>query len=199
MATLAQLREIIRSILREPAPARWQNSDLDRYINGCVLEIARTMERRKSAAIDVAANTPYVQPPTDCLVPDELFWLKTGETEKRELYPATSTMPPDVASGTPTYYYLLEDRIYLYPVPDSSGVLYLTYFWRPASLVNDNDTLAVEDTDQLIINYAVWRAYLEDGDPMAQLWEAEFAKELARWATIEQARHSMAFRPKAEW
>ena len=199
MATLVQLRELIRSILREPVPARWQNSDLDRYINMGVLEVARAMERRKSATVAVASGTAYVDLPTDCLTLDELFWLKTGETAKRELYPATDTMPPDAEPGTPAYYYFLEGRIYLYPVPDANGTLYITYFWRPAALVNDGDTLAVEDTDQLLVDYAVWRAYLEDGNPMAQVWEAEFAKELARWSAIEQQRQSMSFRPRAEW
>ena len=57
MATLAELRALVRSILREPVPARWSNADIDRYINAGVLEIARAMERRKSATVAVVPGT----------------------------------------------------------------------------------------------------------------------------------------------
>lgn len=192
---LAELISNVRSILREPVPARWSNNDIKRYINNAIQDLAKLSSKEKTVTLSVLSGTSNIDVPTDVLNLVRLYW--EDENIKKELYSAIDGYPLDNTElGTPIYYYIINDKIEIRPIPLLNGNLIIQYIPKPALLVNDTDEPSIKNADEAIISYAVWRALLEDGNPMAQLWEADYVKNAMKWQSVEAENYVLPFKVK---
>lgn len=194
--TLAEIRAAVKSNLRDAAASsqsRWPNSEIDRYINMGLLDIARSADRRKLISQNVAGGAETVAMPNDCLVLEGLAWEQNGV--RYALQPASGDLPgSNGVTGLPTVYWILGDYVYLRPVPNANGTLWFVYRPRPPALVNDSDTPSLPDVDNLLIAYATWKCFLADGDGQFQLWQNEYTMELSRWLNSERQQQYKARR-----
>lgn len=68
-------------------------------------------------------------------------------------------------SGTPTLYYILNDKIYLIPTPSSTDTIKLYYYKSPATLSATSSTLETPPIyDDAIVCYMVYMAYKKDAE-----------------------------------
>lgn len=197
--TLLELIEKTRSVLREPVAARWTDDDIKRYLNSGLTDLAKLSEKISKTTVDVTANTQSVQIPADVLVLKSIYWFD-DTSGKNELYVSYDSLPEDdETTGVPSEYFTIDGEIVLYPIPETDGRLLLTYTKKPSLLVNDTDTPEYDNCEDALISYAVWRAYLEDGDPRAVLWENDYAKQALKWQTVESENYSQPFRVREWW
>ncbi len=197
--TLSELITAVRNILREPVAARWTDNDIKRYLNSGLSDLAKLSEKTKTSSISVTYSTSSIVIPSDVLAIKTLYWYDAN-SGKIELEPSVESMPDDdISTGTPEKYYLLDDNIILRPIPVIDGTLYLAYTKKPAQLLNNTDTPELKDSDDALISYAVWRAYFEDGDPRATLWENDYAKQALKWQAVEMENYEQPFRVKEWW
>lgn len=193
--TLGELITQVRSILREPVPARWSDDDIKRYINNAIQDLAKLSEREHIITIPVTAGTLNVTVPTEVLKLREVYWEDING--RIELDHALDGYPlNDTETGIPTYYYYIGDKLEIRPVPALDGIIILKYTKRPAELVNDTDTPEILYADEAIKCFAVWKALLEDGNPLASVWENEYAKESLKWLAVESENYDRPFRVK---
>lgn len=192
---LAELIMNVRSILREPIPARWSDSDIIRYINNAIKDLAKLSFKENTITLSVLSGTPNINMPADVLNLVRVYW--EDENVKRELYSAINGYPLDNTElGTPSCYYVINDKIEIRPIPLLNGSLVIQYIPKPALLVNNTDEPSIKNADEAIISYAVWRALLEDSNPMAQLWEADYVKNAIKWQSLEAENYVLPFKIK---
>ncbi|GAB7387353.1 hypothetical protein BSNK01_11890 [Bacillaceae bacterium] len=197
--TLKEMRERVRSILQEPVPARWSDEDINGYLNEGLLDLAFMAQRPKSTEIPLAAGQSTVTFPSDFLSIREIYW---GDTKgKKPLYLAVEDLPlDDETKGTPKKFYLLNGTIEIRPIPDEAKNVYIVYVATPKELVNDNDVPEFPRCERVLISYAVYRAYYEDGDPRSQLWRQDFDQQLVNWLTVDrQTQPTNTFQVKDVW
>jgi hypothetical protein len=197
--TLKEIRTRIRSILQEPFPARWQDTDINAYINAGLRDIAILAERIRTKTIDVAIGVETVTFPTDMLTLKTIYW---GDGSQRyELDKALNTYPSDdTTQDDPTTAYIYDQAIHLRPKPQAAGKVTIVYHMKPVDMTLDADTPELQGAEDALISYGVYRAYFEDGDPRSQLWEQDYSKEQLKWLAVERENNnSPAFQVKARW
>lgn len=87
--------------------------------------------------------------------------------------------------GKPVYYSLMENEVYVYPVPDKEYELRLISFFRPSEDIDLEDDIPTEDDWVGLFMYGVmWRAYLKDDtesfSQKALYYESKYKEELLR-------------------
>jgi len=95
--------------------------------------------------------------------------LYTGETQ--------------TSSGTPDYYYIWNDNIYLYPIPDYSGTdnLLINYYTYPNYMTNDTDEplIPLPYHEVLVLGACVRaRQYNDESTPEAELIRREYEEKI---------------------
>lgn len=192
-----QLRTAIRSVLKEPTAARWSDTDINDYINNALEEVSRALMRMKTVTSSVLKDAETVSLPSDCLVLHELYWIDSNddkteiERQFEDQVPMTDTADD---TGTPTKFWLINDTVYLRPVPDANGTVEFLYYWEMPDLDSDDDTPALSGLNNVIKAHAVYEAYFDDGDPRYEIWEDRRNKELLSWLSIEASICSTGFK-----
>jgi hypothetical protein len=190
---LATLRATVRRILfdqADPSASRWSNEDLNRFFNEALLEVSRSAMRRKKTELSFLAGEQSKPLPADMISLDgPPQWRDSGGTDRYELARAEEPYPLDDATGSPEEYWLLEDGIYLRPIPEVGGTLTLVYFKKFPVLVNDTDVPEPQNVDGILIAYAMWQALDFDGSPLAQVWQQKFIAHMAAWAREEERKY----------
>lgn len=195
---LGQLRAKVRSILQEPVPARWSNTDIDGYLNDGLQDMAKIAERLRTKEVAVTAGTATITFPDDLLILHSVYW--GDSSSKTELLLAKDNLPADdLTQDTPVYFYLLDGSIRLRPIPNEDKNIYFVYYWKPKIMLDDTDMPELEGTENALISYAVYRAYFEDGDPRAALWEQDYAKQQLKWLAIENQNNPDIMQVKEVW
>lgn len=159
----------------------------DRYFNNALAELASLSRRRRTASANINADGTFTLP-ADCLVLKAVNY--NGENYKVELKPYPGNTLPQVMTGTPAYYYQVENTFYLIP-KQISGSVSIYYIPRPASLVNDQDVPELEDSGPALIALAAQR-WLEDNtddDTDIARWRAIAAGRKADWLAMDMKRH----------
>lgn len=138
---------------------------------------------------------------------NEVIWnaVRLKRINRRELagekglsYGGTDT------TGNPIYYWKYDNKIGLYPVPDSAQTLEIRY----NSSFTSDITLAASDTSTTIlsqltedmqwncIHYMLWRIYLKDQDDRAivekQIWDEFLQDAQTEWFNINHGDENMA-------
>jgi hypothetical protein len=185
------LRTAIRSVLMEPAAARWGDADINGYINNAIAEVSRALLRKKTAEVSVLAGTETVTLPSDCAVPTDLFW--NDDKIARVL---DEEIPTGSDTGTPDRYWLIDDVVYFRPIPDEDGSAKFVYYYNLPSLSTDTDSPALDGLDNFIKAHGVYEAYFDDSDPRYELWNQRRAQELAAFLSLEASKYSIGFKVK---
>ncbi len=189
----ATLRATVRRILFDqaaPSASRWSDDDLNRFLNEALLEVSRSAMLRKKAELSFLAGEQSKPLPADLLSIDGLpQWLESGGTERYELARAEEPYPLDDASGSPEEYWLLENGIYLRPIPEFGGTLTLVYFKKFPALLNDTDLPEPENVDGILIAYAMWQALDFDGNPLSQIWQQKFIAGMVAWGRDDERKY----------
>ena len=97
----------------------------------------------------------------------------------------------DTGTGTPSHYYIYDDRFGLAPAPTSGGhVIEFDYYYLPADFAADTSTSPFDEIfDYAIIWYAVslYKRHQEDVNGLL-LAEAKYQDEILKMSQRKQAR-----------
>lgn len=66
--------------------------------------------------------------------------------------------------GTPQYYVIIGDDIYLYPTPNAAINISFRYYAMPETITEAVDPVIPADYHDILVDYALWRAYLAEHD-----------------------------------
>ena len=155
----------------------------------------RCMEHRASAY--VAAGTDHISLPWKRVDGDwdvflemrDLVWKGSGTVRNlRYTAPDTYSAEQMTRSGMPTHYTIIGHDLYLMPVPDADGDVFLTYYAEipPLSAVQTmNDVLMLAPDLYLyaaLIEAAAWTR----GSVPAELWNQYYQEARSKWNEAEQ-------------
>lgn len=176
------------------------------WLNQSQSRIARHAEIRDlftTSTVTKVAGTATYTLPTDFLratglvdVTDDIdLEYREDPNELRLLNQGT------VNRGTPVLYSFSEGGLLLYPVPDASGSLTLTYYKRPTDMSADGDTsILPADYHDLMVSWTLSRAYRSEDDPqMSQFYMAEYIRDLALMTSDRQYEDSSPRQVPGTW
>ena len=184
----------VRSLLDEPNPQFWQNSELTNWINEACADIARRVEwKRTTANITVTEGTQDYTAPEDVYRIYRLEYVPVGSDsqttytcefrgymEMDQIWGINQQWP----ASYPLYYTLWKVppsmTIILYPVPAQGGQLNVYYYQQitPASNPDTDYIDALEGWEDVVYDYAVYRALRKDADPRWQEFKATYEDKI---------------------
>lgn len=176
--TLLQVRTQVRDYLDEASAQFWTDSNINDYINEACADIARRAEwKRNKATVAVTANVQTYMMPTDLYRAHRVEFQQTGASdiytvefrgymEMDQIWGINQQWP----ANYPLYYtlwgYPPSMSAILYPVPANAGSLFVYYYQTITTAVSDSDDVDIlEGWEDLIYDYAVYRALRKDADP----------------------------------
>ena len=174
----------VRSFLNEPTAQEWSDAQLTAYLNMGQADVQRKGEQlRAEATISVVPNQQKYTSPTDTLRIYRLEYIPVGSQQTYSLeFRGYNEM--DAIWGTyqqytgafPSLYTLWAHppnlNIVLYPVPSTVAAMNCFYYRQPVSMVNTTDTIdCLPGFEDVIYDYAVYRALRQDADPR---WQDQF-------------------------
>lgn len=197
--TLTQITTNIRSLLDEPNPQFWSNTELTNWINEACAEIARKTEwKRTSANISVVAETQQYTGPTDMI---RIYRITFNPTSSMDTYTVEfrGMMEMDQIWGInqewpasyPLYYTTWKVppsiNIILYPVPSQAGTLEVFYYQTITPVVSGSDDVDIlEGYEDIVEDYTCYRALRKDADPRWQEFKQTYEDKLV--ALYENSR-----------
>jgi hypothetical protein len=82
------------------------------------------------------------------------------------------------STGSPIYYYIKGNEIWLYPTPQEAGTASIEYTALLPTITTSIDSEAPELLDQAIAYKAVTILFKQIGKPERELWEQEYQSEI---------------------
>lgn len=189
--TLTTMLTNIRSLLDEPNPQFWSNTELTNWINEACAEVARKIEwKRAQTNIDVDAQTQQYTGPTDMIriyrmtfQPDNSMDTYTvefrGMMEMDQIWGINQEWP----ASYPLYYTTWKVppllTVILYPVPSQDGTLTVYYYQTITPVVSGSDNVdMLEGYEDIVEDYACYRALRKDADPRWQEFKSTYEDKL---------------------
>lgn len=176
--TLATMITNVRSLLDEPNPQFWQNSELTNWINEACAEIARKCEwKRAQATIAVLANTQNYTAPADMYRAYRITFQPTGSQdtytvewrgmmEMDQIWGINQQWPASYPLYYTTWKVPPNLNIQLYPVPSQAGTLTVYYYQQITPVVGNSDPVdCLEGFEDIVEDYTCYRALRKDADP----------------------------------
>lgn len=184
-----ELRAAVREELLEPTAARWTDSQLNRYMNDILLDLAKVSRTEIQAdPVSVSAGAATFALPATILLPKVVVWVEGG-TRYRVRW-ANAPMPRDTtATGTPYLAWLEGSTVRLWPTPSADGQAIVKGVRRPASLADDADVPELQDVDEALIAGTVWKAYQSDFDPQRDIWAGQYLAAKGAFVEMELRRN----------
>jgi hypothetical protein len=167
MGTLLELRTDARAMLDETTAGFWTDAQLNYWLNEGNLDLAARLEDLEASDTQSTAASDYQYDlPTDCIkvkrVQYDSFPLAFIGYNDLNKYEAVGD-PSTSETGTPQYFYLWNNDIFLYPTPTAIKNLTIQYYKRPATMDEDTDTPEhASQFHNLIVYYAVYKALVKD-------------------------------------
>lgn len=179
MATVNAVITRIRDNLDETTAAQWTNTQLKRWVNAAVADIAVVAKPfETSVDVSVIAGTSEYTVGATIITIDRCYFLPTGTTQAQPLRPThwekmdeTWGSWQNMTNGDPytfsTFGYSPALKVKLYPVPSRAGTLRIHHRAAPAAITEDesvdNSTLGVPDFwTEAIVYYVEARARRRD-------------------------------------
>lgn len=176
--TLTNMLTNVRSLLDEPNPQFWSNTELTQWINEACAECQRKVEwKRAIANVDVDTGTQTYVMPTDLyrayrveFTPDASIDTYTvefrGYMEMDQIWGINQEWP----ASYPLYYTMWKQpptlSIVLYPVPSQDGTLNVFYYQQITPVVSGSDLVDVLlGYEDVVEDYTCYRALRKDADP----------------------------------
>jgi len=150
----AKLLKTLRYLVEEPIPAFFTDEELKIYLNDADLQVIKELQGgdlfRKT---DTVANQPTYFLPEYTL---EVSGVTYGPDDKRltRMSGLPGILTPSY--GYPTHFYLppQSERLYLWPIPDTSGIEIKVHGrFKSAEMVNDDDFPESPDVLHMAIVY----------------------------------------------
>jgi hypothetical protein len=193
VTTLTEGLTFVRDLLDETSAQFWTDEQLTNYINQGCAEVARKCEwKRTISNIAVTAEEQSVVAPTDTYRIYRLEFVQGDNTVNTYTVEFRGYMEMDQVWGInqewpanyPLYYTMWGAppslNIKLYPVPSESGTLNVYYYQLITPAVSDSDPIDIlEGWEDLIWDYATYRAWIQDNNPSWKDAKARFAEKLA--------------------
>lgn len=183
--TQGELLTDVRSRVNEATAHHWDDTELRRWINDAVRDMARRTEciLAAPATIVCVAGTAEYTAPIDAVRlhmieynPGDGRAIKLEYMDRNNLSSAAG--PWLTTEGTPLAYSLWGVvptlKIRLYPVPTQASTMTVFYYKVPADLATATNADAAvvvnvpEGWSDLVATYAEYRAYRKDADPRWQ-------------------------------
>lgn len=193
--TLAQAIATVRSLLDEPSAALWSNTELTNWINEGCADVARRAETKLvTTKLTVVPTTQQFSAPTDCYRIHRITFIQTPTSSSPNTYTLEfrGLMEMDQIWGInqnwpatyPLYYTLWGHppsmKIIVYPVPSTAGKLNIFYYQmivKATTTTSDIDVLP--GYEDVVYDYAVYRALRKDGDPRWKEFQTTYESKLA--------------------
>lgn len=189
--TLTEMLTNVRSLLDEPNPQFWQNSELTNWINEACAECQRKVEwKRAIATVAVTAGTQKYTMPTDLyrayrveFTPDAGLDIYTvefrGYMEMDQIWGINQEWP----ASYPLYYTMWKQpptlQIVLYPVPSQNGNLNVYYYQQITPVATGTDPVDVlAGYEDVIEDYTCYRALRKDADARWQEFKSTYEDKL---------------------
>lgn len=150
--------------------------------------LTQVADQQEYAFTSIASNIEKI-----LYIRDEGNSVSLAEISYSNLYDNVADMT-DAATGNPTHYYIKNQVIGLYPVPDSTDTLAVDFKQRIVDLSQDTDTPALPmDWTDVILLGAESRGlrYLKRGDWQATqaFYEGEVRRRLGEEQSFPNSRH----------
>jgi len=188
--TLASVRRDLRVALGERTARRWQDNDLDRYINLGCSDIAKLEVLQATATIAIAANAGEATMPANCIRVHRADFKATGSDhsvnlEYRDFHNNQAVQWTTNSTGMPAMFALWGTpgavKLKLYPMAGFAGNLYVHYYRLPTYVDPEDDDEVVYEAsldstvldipagwEQCVISHAEYLALRADRDPRWQ-------------------------------
>ena len=181
MASLTNLRQLVTDVTRDPNNRIFPIAIVDRAINSAYMTIQQELENFIDAtnATQTITIIPWTQEYT---LPSLFLKLQTVtynnialfRTERKKII-ENGTI---TTTGSPIYYYIKGNEIWLYPTPQEAGTASIEYTALLPTITTSIDSEAPELLDQAIAYKAVTILFKQIGKPERELWEQEYQGEI---------------------
>ena len=181
MASLTNLRQLVTDVTRDPNNRIFPIAIVDRAINSAYMTIQQELENFIDAtnATQTITIIPWTQEYT---LPSLFLKLQTVtynnialfRTERKKII-ENGTI---ASTGSPIYYYIKGNEIWLYPTPQEAGTASIEYTALLPTITTSIDSEAPELLDQAIAYKAVTILFKQIGKPERELWEQEYQSEI---------------------
>lgn len=190
--TLTEALTFVRDLLDEPTPQFWSDLQLTNYLNQGCSEVARKAEwKRTKATIAASAEVQTYTAPADCYRIHRLEFVQDssintytvefrGYMEMDQVWGINQQWP----ANYPLYYTMWGAppslNIILYPVPSESGTLNVYYYQLITPAVAGSDDIDIlEGWEDTVYDYACYRAFRQDANPVWKEFQATYSQKLA--------------------
>ena len=181
MASLTNLRQLVTDVTRDPNNRIFPIAIVDRAINSAYMTIQQELENFIDAtnATQTITIIPWTQEYT---LPSLFLKLQTVtynsialfRTERKKII-ENGTI---ATTGSPIYYYIKGNEIWLYPTPQEAGTASIEYTALLPTITTSIDSEAPELLDQAIAYKAVTILFKQIGKPERELREQEYQWEI---------------------
>ena len=181
MASLTNLRQLVTDVTRDPNNRIFPIAIVDRAINSAYMTIQQELENFIDAtnATQTITIIPWTQEYT---LPSLFLKLQTVtynnialfRTERKKII-ENGTI---ATTGSPIYYYIKGNEIWLYPTPQEAGTASIEYTALLPTITTSIDSEAPELLDSAIAYKAVVILFKQIGKPERELWEQEYQSEI---------------------
>lgn len=183
----------VRSILDEPNPQFWSNTELTNWINECCANVARKIEwKRAEMDIDITANQQNYTGPTDLIRIYRITFQPTedptnntytvefrGMMEMDQIWGINQEWPANYPLYYTTWKVPPTLNIQLYPVPSVDGVIQVYYYQQITPVAEGSDDVDIlEGYEDIVIDYTLYRALRKDADPRWQEFKSTYEDKL---------------------
>jgi hypothetical protein len=192
--TLTEALVQVRDLLDEPTAQFWTDLQLTSYINQGCAEVARKCEwKRAIADIAATAETQSYTGPADMYRAYRVDFVQSGTGNDINTYTLEwrGYMEMDQVWGInqqwpanyPLYYTTWGApptlQIICYPVPSVDGTLHVFYYQLATEAVSGSDNVDIlEGFEDIIWDYACYRAWRQDSNPMWKDSKAIYEEKL---------------------
>lgn len=189
MASLTTLRQLVTDTTRDPNNRIRPLATVDRAINNAYMTVQQELENFIDATnatqeITVIAGTQEYVLPSLFLKLQSVTYNNNAlfRTERKKII-ENGTI---TSNGSPIYYYIKGNEIWLYPIPNNGGTLSVEYTTLLPTITDSVDSEAPELLDQAIAYKAVVTLFKQ----VQKLQEAQ-VRELEYQNEINNARMSL--------
>jgi hypothetical protein len=178
--TFEQLRD---EVLHDDFDSSTYRVRAEEAINDALREIARKIDlplMQGTSTVSLTSGTGAYSLPTGFV---RIKSLKDDDSDD-PLDPVSIDFFDDLddSPGTPEVYAVYGGQLHVWPVPNSSRTLTLRYRGVPATFTDVGDPVSSVLPDELahlVVKYARSRLFaLEDDQPMADFWRAQFDRDV---------------------
>lgn len=182
MASLTNLRQLVTDITRDPNNRIWNLATVDRAINSAYQTVQQELENfiDETNATQTISTTASTQEYT---LPSLFLKLQSVTNDGNALFRTEKKKIIEngniTTTGSPIYYYIRGNEIWLYPTPTTAWTLSIDYTALLPTITDSVDSEAPELLDQAIANKAAVTLFKQVQKlAEAQVREQEYQNEI---------------------